>query len=762
VLGAGSGLARLELRTDGHALVPAGSPALRAHAELRERFGVRDQVVVLLETERPEGVLHPEVLRLLQALTERLQALEGVDPLAVTSLATERRNRLHPGTLRFRTFLEPLPESDAQMAELRADLAAARLLDGTLIGRDGRSVVVLVGVDLPAGGDRGGLVRRIAAAAEPFAGAAERVSVIGAPAAEALLGLHLLADLATLLPAAILVVALVLWLACRRTWAVVIGLAEVAACLAFTFGLMGWTGVPVYLPMAVLPVILTTVGLADEIHILWHHQRELVTGEAASAVGRTMAAMRRPVIITSLTTGLAFLSFLASPIAAVRWFGVFAAVGVAFCLGFSLWVVPAALELLGAGRLRHAGSMANAGDRLARVLAPALRRPAWTLSVIAAATLAAAAGVSRLEVQDSWLDGFAPGSEFRRAAARFNAAYDGAHLLQVQLVFDLPPERVPEDDFGTRGPLLSPEILAAVGRFERAVAARPEVGGVLGPVSHLEAIHALWPAGHPGREELDTTRGISRLIRRFEFGRGEHRRREAIGDDLDRAVVTVFLRHANYRDTARLTAAIRTMAAELLAPHGGRVELAGDVAVSQSMIPAVVRTQVGSLLAALAGALAVIWVLQRSLGTALLTMLPVTLATAWTFGGMGWLGVPLGVATSMFCAITLGVGIDYAVHLVSAHERARRLGGAAPVRDAIAAAGPAILSDAAAIGLGFGLLVLSRVPANGRLGLLVAFALGTAAVFTLAGLGAALAAQAAPAPASTLRSSSSSRTPGRK
>ena len=784
VLAAGAGLPRLELRTDGHALVPAGSPAVAADAEVRERFGLRDPVVVVVETERPEGIFHPEVLRRVRDLSERLQALDGVDPLRVTSLATETRNRVYSGTLRFRPFLDPLPETPELMARFRSDLAEIGLLDGTLVGHGGRATAILVGIDPPAGaGDRTELVRRIADVAAPFAGGTESVSVVGAPVAEALLGLHILADLATLLPAAIAIIALVLWLACRRLWAVALGLAEVAACLAFTFGLMGWLGVPVFLPTAVLPVILTTVGLADEIHILWHHQRELEApgAEGASAVGRTMAAMRRPVVVTSLTTGLAFLSFLGSPIAAVRWFGLFAAVGVGFCLGFSLSVMPAALTLLGAGRLRHAASAATAGGgRLAAALAPALRRPGWVLGLIAAATLAVGAGASRLVVQDSWLDGFAPGSPFRRATERFNAAFHGAHLLHAHLAFSLPDERVPEDAFGERGPLLSPEIVAALGRFERAIAERPEVGGVLGPYAHLEAINAMWPPGHTARVPMDDVRGISRLINRFEMGRGEHRRREVIGDGLDRTVVTVFLKHANYRDTARLTAAIRELADELLAPHGARLEFAGDVAVSQAMIPAVVRTQVSSLLLALLGALALLWALTRSLPWALLTVAPVALAVTWAFGAMGWLGIPLGVATSMFCAITLGVGVDYAVHLVAARDRARAAGEARPAAAAIASAGPAIVSDALAIGLGFGLLTLSRVPANARLGLLVALALGTACVFTLLGLGAALAApwrpawrlrpalrrrdQAAPAPApsSSRRSSSSPTTPASK
>src|SRR5205814_10612059 len=45
-------------------------------------------------------------------------------------------------------------------------------------------------------------------------------------------------------------------------------------------------------------------------------------------------------------------------------------------------------------------------------------------------------GLSRLVVQDSWIDGFDPNSEFRRAALQVNEQFYGMHLLLV--TFDAP------------------------------------------------------------------------------------------------------------------------------------------------------------------------------------------------------------------------------------------------------------------------------------------------------------------------------------
>ncbi len=754
VLLAAPGLLRLQLRTDGHALVPPDDPIVLGDGEIRHHFGIRDPIVVHLTTEHEEGIFHLPFLRRVARLSDALVEIGGVGPEHVMSLATEKRDRVYPGTLKFRPFLDPMPEDEASMERLRSDIEAADILTGTLVSADRRSTMILMGV--PPGSARGGahvdregLYRRVRAlVAEIGEGPGEKIRIVGAPVAESLLGTHLLQDLGLLLPLSLGVVALVVWLACRRVWGVLLGFSEVGACLLFTFGLMGWLGVPVYLSTAVLPVVLTTVGLADEIHIFWHFQALLRGGDADSrrVARKTMAAMARPVLLTSLTTSLGFLSFLTSTIPPIRFFGLFAALGILFCLLWSLTVVPASLGLLPVSASAQIGvSGPSMASRLRRSVAWLLGHRRVAALAFLAASLIAAAGTSRLFVQDSWIDGFAPGSPFRQDTEEVNRAIHGTHLLLAHLEFPEASEEEPEDEAKReqslraflpkepRQPLSRPEVLDAIGELEAAIRARPEVEEVLGPHSHMLAVAYLWL----GRQEEKRViprhpRMVERLLDRFDMGRGEHHRRAILDDDRRRAVLTLYLEDANYRQTERLMEEVRALVAEHLGPHGARLSFAGDVAVSQAMIPAIVRTQVTSLLLALGAAFLVLSFLYRSLARASLALFPTAVAVLWVFGLMGWLGIPLGVATSMFCAITLGIGVDYAIHYLEAQRRGG--GGTQGVLAAAADAGPAILADTLAIALGFGLLLVSQVPANARLGLLVAVALVSSCLLTLGGL----------------------------
>src|SRR6476661_2117725 len=264
---AAPGLLRLKLRTDGHALVPPDDPAVRVDAEVRKHFDLRDPVFVVVVTDHPAGIYNPGTLARVAGLTDALAAIDGIGVAEVASLATESRERLDPGTgLSFRPFLDPLPQTARDLARLRQDLArpSAAIFRGTLLSADDRAAAIVVGVPGAPGDsstDRGVAVRKILAAARRFESSHDRVLVVGAPVAEVLLGRHILDDLALLLPLALLVMATVLWLGCRRVWGVLLGLFEISAGLVFTFGVMGWLGIPVYLTTAILPVLLTTLGL---------------------------------------------------------------------------------------------------------------------------------------------------------------------------------------------------------------------------------------------------------------------------------------------------------------------------------------------------------------------------------------------------------------------------------------------------------------------------------------------------------------------
>ena len=274
----------------------------------------------------------------------------------------------------------------------------------------------------------------------------------------------------------------------------------------------------------------------------------------------------------------------------------------------------------------------------------------------------------------------------------------------------------------------------ACGSSKRFLAGWPGVGRAQGPAEFLETAAFLTRPDVPGSRRLpDSPRAAAILWNNAERALGTERLRGTVNAGRTRGLVSVFLPGSNYAETARLMAALRAWERERLLPHGIRLGFAGDVAVSQALIGGVVTTQVESLALSLLGIFAITAGLSRSLRHGLLCTVPAAFAVLLNFAVMGWLGIPLGVATSMFAGMTLGVGVDYAIHLLDRRQRLRRRGldGEAAAAMALTATGPAILTDAASTVLGFSVLLFSQVPANHRLGGLLALSLISCVAVTL-------------------------------
>ena len=252
------------------------------------------------------------------------------------------------------------------------------------------------------------------------------------------------------------------------------------------------------------------------------------------------------------------------------------------------------------------------------------------------------------------------------------------------------------------------------------------VGGVLGPADYLATTRFMVRPDDPKARVLPDNAGeIKMLWDYYAMALGSERLRQLVDTNYWQSLTTVFLKDANFIDTARLIGEIRDYEGRHLVPEGIKISFAGDVAVSQSLIRGIVSTQLQSLIWSLLGIFAVTAALGGSWRWGFYCLLPSLLAVLIKFAVMGWADIPLGVATSMFAAMTLGIGVNCTIHLLDGFSQARAAGKstADALSQSLRLTGPPALFNTLAVSLGFGVLMLSQVPANARLGLLLVLGL---------------------------------------
>jgi len=108
-----------------------------------------------------------------------------------------------------------------------------------------------------------------------------------------------------------------------------------------------------------------------------------------------------------------------------------------------------------------------------------------------------------------------------------------------------------------------------------------------------------------------------------------------------------------------------------------------------------------------------------SLELTVITLLPLAFGLCWTFGLMGWLGLPINLMNSIFVIFVIGVGEDYAVFLVTS-----KLAEWRGQPNQTAASGASVLISALTTIFGFGVMVLAQHP--------VLFSMGTTVLIGMA------------------------------
>jgi predicted RND superfamily exporter protein len=172
------------------------------------------------------------------------------------------------------------------------------------------------------------------------------------------------------------------------------------------------------------------------------------------------------------------------------------------------------------------------------------------------------------------------------------------------------------------------------------------------------------------------------------------------------------------------------------------VHIGGEVMMIHSIFSGLVVSQVESTGVSLLVSIFVLFVLTRRLGQSLVVILPVGIAGSWVVGSMAILGLNWNVLTIMITALTVGLGIDYSIHVWRSFEANRNsgLGVWDSMRNMYATTGTALIMSACTTICGFLVLKLSPIPVIQDFGIVssisVAFSL-ILALFVLPGLLAA-------------------------
>ena len=541
------------------------------------------------------------------------------------------------------------------------------------------------------------------------------------------------------LPAALLLIIVFLAVAYRDPVDIGIGLLAIVMTLLWTFGFIGYAGIPFAVLLIAVPPILIAIGIDFGIHSINRYREERVTGLGISeSMMRTTDQMSVAFAIVVGTSAIGFLSNTVSAFPPTRDFGLVAAIGIIFTFLIFGIFVPALKVTVDRARQRYPiptfattplGSERSLLGRLLSVgVAISKRAPLIFLLLILVST--AGAGVYATGVDT----GFSPDD--------FQPAEETPEYLQTLPASIRPPESfeyVRINNYLDRNYQQDSQVLmyvegsmtrdSALEEIYRASQSPPETfrterrqADTQSIISVIEDRAERDPEFRALVDRNDrNNNGIpdSNLPRIYDALSSEDGDLSTFLGEDRRSAQVIYTVDGEAEDDV-VTADAYAVADRFRAT----AQPTGSVVIFDEALSLVLESVIQSLILTLAGAsgflVVAYWVIEGRPSLGVVNVVPIFVTVVALVASMRAVGLAFNAINGTILAIAVGIGIDYAVHVVHRfadeyHDRALY----PALQRTVVGTGGALTGSMLTTVFGIGVLVLALNPALGAFGILI-------------------------------------------
>ena len=330
---------------------------LKAFEELQNTFSKNDNILLVLAPHNGK-VFSPDILAAVADVTER--AWQTPFSIRVDSISNYQHTTAIGDDLEVANLYEDAEALSSQDLDRLREIALAEpALVNRLISDDAKVTAINITVELP-GVDEATENPRAAAHIRELRDYIEQtyptiaVYLTGIVMMNQAFQEAAISDTTQLIPAALVVILLMVFLQLRGLTGTLGTLIVIVLSIIAAMGTAGWIGTRLTPPSMSAPTIILTLAVADCVHILSNWLQKVRSGLGKQeAMAESIRINFSPVLLTSVTTAIGFLSLNFSDSPPFRDLGNISAMGVMFAWLFSTTLLPAMVTLLPAKPQQH-------------------------------------------------------------------------------------------------------------------------------------------------------------------------------------------------------------------------------------------------------------------------------------------------------------------------------------------------------------------------------------------------------------------------
>jgi len=702
--------------------MPQNHPAFVYSDQAEEWFNIKDGIIIAIQN--TDGIYNAGTLDKIKQITKELQKMPEIEKDDVTSLYTADNIVGTEDGMDVKAFYKRVPQSEEKLSDLQQKVKSNEMVLGRLISDDETVSVIIAQIGDDVFSQE--FYNQIIELGKSYEGP-EKVYVAGRPIVEGTMALLGPADMKKMVPIVLVIILIVLLFLLRSIKNTIFTLLVVFISTIWAFGLMAFVGIPIYAVSTMIPVMLIAIGVADGIHLYSHFSLFLIANPETTkkeAVMDMLSGMWKPVVMTSVTTAVGFLSLLTSQVYPIKYFGLFTAFGVLSAMVLSLVLIPAGLMIFKLPKpknILHA-DVDDRRDRFADRFAGGLLKNKFAVLIATIGIIIISLfGIQKVWINSSFLDKFEKDSDIVLTDKFINENFGGTSILNLIL------ESNNNDAFKKSA------ILKLVDEMQNDVESLDIVGNSFSLTDYINRMNKVMNADNEAFNMIpDSPELIAQYLLLYEISGDPENLWEVTDYDFRKLNVTFQIKSDNSKEMNRVIDRLEGYRNKF-AENDIEMNYAGSGYKALVFTDLILEGQVTSLLMSLVIVFILLSIMFKKVSAGLIGSVPIIITSIISFGVMGLLNIPLSTTTALMSSIAIGIGIDYAVHFIDRYKINLKNTGdtTSSIRETMHHSGRAILFNAVVVIAGFLVLLFSVFPPNRVLGALVSLNMFTSFAGTL-------------------------------
>ena len=397
-----------------------------------------------------------------------------------------------------------------------------------------------------------------------------------------------------------------------------------------------------------MPIILLTIANSDGVHIVTRFFREVRrTKNIRKAIESTLDRLSLPIFLTSLTTAIAFLTMLSSPIPHMAGYGITIAFGVVWAWILSVTFIPSALRTiswdLSAKSFIKASFLERCIESMSKQI---INRPKKVLFIGIAILCFGLTGLRMIIVEVNIINFFKSDSPIAISTEFVDENLTGSMSLVIRLDADY----------------TDPKTLNYIDSLQTFIESIPSVKLSLSLADLIKQKNKSDFGTNTVPESSDV---IAAYASEFEISGGDDINSLVDTYDFRTGVINAMIKSVSTSEVINITDKIERYIHANPPPSKNSIQITGLLKFLNDFVNLVIESSIMSILLSVL----IIWLISfiffKRMSFAFISIIPLSFAIILNFGLMGLFGIELSHMTALLTSVIIGVGVDFAIHYIN-------------------------------------------------------------------------------------------------